>query len=567
MQTPVTDVTPPPAIDRPADEHRRGRLARRRRLFVALALVAIVGLLAACSAQTVPAPGDPAGTTTGSGANLDGLAPGSLVAGDYEAAKASEPYAAKLADLVDQTRLGVNFTWLLVTGFLVMFMQAGFALVETGFTRAKNAMHTMSMNFMIYAIGIVGFFLVGFGLAFGGLGNLGVSNLGGLHALNGMFTIHIGDTDWGLFGTTGFALTGQTYDVGVIAFFLFQLVFMDTAATIPTGSMAERFRWKPFVIYGLFISAVLYPIFAAWAWGGGWLSQLGSIGLGSGYADFAGSGVVHSVGGWCALAGAIVLGPRIGKYNADGSSNTILGHNQILAILGTFILAFGWFGFNPGSTFGAAGNGALRIGIVAVITMIASGFGAVAAMVYTWWTEGKPNPGMMVNGMLAGLVAITAPSGFVGPIAGALIGVVAGVLVCVAVAVIDRVLKVDDPVGAIAVHGVNGLWGVLATGIFADGTANYGGYQVTGLLYGNVGQFVAQVIGGATAFVWAFGASFVFFKLLDRVVKLRVSPEVELAGLDVPEMGVGGYIPDDVAVVPAGGTFTGSASTLPAYQP
>jgi Amt family ammonium transporter len=305
-------------------------------------------------------------------------------------------------------------------------------------------------------------------------------------------------------------------------------------------------------------------MYTAWAWGGGWLSQLGQIGLGAGYADFAGSGVVHSIGGWCALAGAMALGPRIGKYNKDGSANPILGHNQILAILGTFILAFGWFGFNPGSTFGAAGNGALRIGIVAVVTLIASGFGAFTAMAYTWWTEGKPNPGMMVNGMLAGLVAITAPSGFVGPLAGALIGAIAGVLVCVAVAVIDRVFKVDDPVGAIAVHGVNGLWGVLAVGIFADGTANYGGYTVTGLLYGNVGQFVAQVVGAAAAFIWAFGGAFVFFKLLDRVVKLRVSPEVELAGLDLPEMGLGGYIPDDVAVVPAGQTYTGTALPVPA---
>ena len=235
-----------------------------------------------------------------------------------------------------------------MAGFLVMFMQAGFALVETGFTRAKNALHTMSMNFMIYAIGIVGFFLVGFGLAFGGPGHDRCGQPGRpASSSTNMLSVNINGTNWGIAGASGFALTGATYDVGVIAFFLFQLVFMDTAATIPTGSMAERFRWKPFVIYGLFISAILYPVYAAWTWGGGWLSQLGSLGLGAGYADFAGSGVVHSVGGWCALAGAIVLGPRIGKYNKDGSANTILGHNQILAILGTFILAFGWFGFNP----------------------------------------------------------------------------------------------------------------------------------------------------------------------------------------------------------------------------
>ena len=535
-----------PAIIRALD--RRSRAGRRAgiRSAIVLAVFALF-IVAGCSStgESVPAPGDPGGITTATGANLDGLAPGSIAKGDYEAAKTTEPYAAKLADLVDENRLAVNFVWLLVTGFLVMFMQAGFALVETGFTRAKNAMHTMSMNFMVYAIGVVGFFFVGFGLAFGGLGTVGVGNLGGLAPLSNEIGITIGDTTWGVAGGTGFALTGATYDVGVIAFFLFQLVFMDTTATIPTGSMAERWRFKPFVIYGLFISAILYPLYANWAWGGGFLSQLGSIGLGNGYVDFAGSGVVHSIGGWCALAGAIVLGPRIGKFNKDGSSNTILGHNQILALLGTFILAFGWFGFNPGSTFGASGNGALRIGIVAVVTLLASGFGAFAAMVYTWWTEGKPNPAMMANGMLAGLVAITAPSGYVGPIAAAVIGVVAGVLVCLAVAFFDRI-HVDDPVGAISVHGVNGLWGVLATGIFADGTANYGGFQVTGLLYGNVGQFVAQVVGAVVAFVWAFGASWIFFKILDRFVKMRVSPEVELAGLDIPEMGMGGYIPDEL---------------------
>jgi len=535
-----------PAIIRALD--RRSRAGRRAgiRSAIVLAVFALF-IVAGCSStgESVPAPGDPGGITTATGANLDGLAPGSIAKGDYEAAKTTEPYAAKLADLVDENRLAVNFVWLLVTGFLVMFMQAGFALVETGFTRAKNAMHTMSMNFMVYAIGVVGFFFVGFGLAFGGLGTVGVGNLGGLAPLSNEIGITIGDTTWGVAGGTGFALTGATYDVGVIAFFLFQLVFMDTTATIPTGSMAERWRFKPFVIYGLFISAILYPLYANWAWGGGFLSQLGSIGLGNGYVDFAGSGVVHSIGGWCALAGAIVLGPRIGKFNKDGSSNTILGHNQILVLLGTFILAFGWFGFNPGSTFGASGNGALRIGIVAVVTLLASGFGAFAAMVYTWWTEGKPNPAMMANGMLAGLVAITAPSGYVGPIAAAVIGVVAGVLVCLAVAFFDRI-HVDDPVGAISVHGVNGLWGVLATGIFADGTANYGGFQVTGLLYGNVGQFVAQVVGAVVAFVWAFGASWIFFKILDRFVKMRVSPEVELAGLDIPEMGMGGYIPDEL---------------------
>jgi ammonium transporter, Amt family len=524
-----------------------------KRAFIATGLLLFTLLvISGCTSQsTTPGSttnGDQSGLSTSSGSNLVGLAPGTITADDYAQAQKDEPYAAKLADLVDQNRMGINFTWLLVCAFLVMFMQAGFALVETGFTRAKNALHTMTMNFAIYAIGIVGFFLVGFGLGFGGLGSVGVPNLGGLHPLNNMLSVSIGGHSWGLLGASGFALTGATYDVGIVAFFLFQLVFMDTAATIPTGSMAERIRWKPFVVYGFFISAILYPVYVAWTWGGGFLSQLGSIGFGAGYADFAGSGVVHSVGGWCALAGAIVLGPRIGKYNKDGSANTILGHNQILAILGTFILAFGWFGFNPGSTLGASGNGALRIGIVAVVTMLASGFGAMSAMFYTWWTEGKPNPGMMVNGMLAGLVAITAPSGFVGPIAGSVIGLIAGVLVCLSVAFFDKI-HIDDPVGAISVHGINGLWGVLAVGIFADGTSNYGGYSVSGLVSGNVGQMGAQLIGAAVCFVWAFGASFIFFKLLNKVMKLRVSAEAEIGGLDIPEMGSLGYIPDAAPVI------------------
>jgi Amt family ammonium transporter len=531
----------------------------RSRWLATLLLVVVAGwLLSACSSSAV-APGDPAGTKSAAGSHLVGIVVAAdangepvapISADDYAAAQAAEPFAVKLADLVDENRLGVNFVWLLVAGFLVMFMQAGFALVETGFTRAKNAMHTMSMNFMIYAIGIVGYFLVGFAFAFGGLPFVGGGNLGTTAALGSSIGLDLGGHHWTLLGTSGFMLSGAAYDVSVVAFFLFQLVFMDTTATIPTGSMAERWRWKPFVVYGLFVSMILYPFYEAWTWGGGFLTQLSQIGLGAGYADFAGSGVVHSIGGWCALAGAMVLGPRIGKY-VNGKTNLIPGHNTVLALLGTFILAFGWFGFNPGSTFGASGNGALRIGIVAVVTMLASGFGAFSAMLYTMKTEGKPNTGMMANGMLAGLVAITAPSGFVGPLAGAIIGAISGVLVCLAVAFFDK-LKIDDPVGAISVHGVNGMWGVLATGIFADGTSNYAGYSVKGLLMGDVGQFVAQVIGAAVAFAWGFGASWVFFKALNRVMPLRVSPEVEIAGLDIPEMGLAGYIPDDTVPAPYG---------------
>jgi Amt family ammonium transporter len=540
--------------------------ARRPRwsLFSALSvLLLVMGLtLGAVSVYADDPQPDPSGIQTGSGADLAGIAPGTLTSDDFDSAAASEPFAVKLADLVNQNRLGVNFTWTLIAGFLVMFMQAGFALVETGFCRAKNAAHTMSMNFMIYVIGLTGYFICGFAFQEGGIGLVGVPNLGGLAILNHEISIPIGGIDWGIIGWKGFFLSDGTYDVGVAVMFLFQMVFMDTTATIPTGAMAERWKWAAFCVYGLFISTIVYPIFANWAWGGGWLSQLGKIGLGAGYVDFAGSGVVHAIGGWSALAGALVIGARLGKYNRDGTINPIPGHNLVIGLLGCFILAFGWFGFNPGSTLGASGNGNLRIGMVAVVTMLASASGAIVAMLWTWYFEKKPNPAMMGNGLLAGLVAITAPSGFVSPLSGFIIGGVAGVLVCVAVPFFDRI-RADDPVGAISVHGVNGMWGQLAVGLFADGTMNYGGTVVKGLFFGDAGQLVAQIIGAVVAFGWAFGACWVFFTVQKAVMGLRVSEEVELQGLDLPEMGMPGYAPDaepyrGAFPVPSDGALSGA---------
>jgi Amt family ammonium transporter len=492
---------------------------------------------------------DPNGLNSANQSNLTGVSASpsgsSISQQDEAAAQKNEPFAYNLALLVDENRLAINFVWTLVTGYLVMFMQAGFALVETGLCRAKNAGHTMAMNFMIYGLGMLGYFICGFAFQFGGVGKVGVPNLGGLGALTNELSVSIGGHDWGLLGYKGFFLNDGTYDVGVAVMFLFQMVFMDTTATIPTGAMAERWKWSAFCVFGFFVSTLVYPVFGNWAWGGGWLSQLGNVGLGKGYIDFAGSGVVHAVGGWCALAGAIVIGPRLGKYNKDGSSNTIPGHNLVLALLGCFILAFGWFGFNPGSTLGASGNGNLRIGLVAVDTMLAGAVGSVAAMIYTWVTGSKkPDIGMMANGLLAGLVAITAPSGYVSPVFACVIGAVAGVLVCVAAGFVERVLKVDDPVGAIAVHGFNGAWGQLSVGLFADGVANYGGLQVKGIFFGDPGQLVAQLIGMATCFVYVFGISWIFFKLYHKLFGLRVSPKTELAGLDIPEMGGLGYNPD-----------------------
>lgn len=524
------------------------RISLRTLLLSIFLIVGAMVFLTACGAGP-----DTNGLNTASQNNLTGVSTtGSpstspvTSSDDLNKAQQNEPFAYQLAALVDENRLAINFVWTLVTGYLVMFMQAGFALVETGLCRAKNAGHTMAMNFMIYGLGMLGYFICGFAFQFGGVGLVGVPNLGGLSALSNEFSISIGGHNWGLLGYKGFFLNDGTYDVGIAVLFLFEMVFMDTTATIPTGAMAERWKWSAFCVFGFFVSTLVYPVFGNWAWGGGWLAQLGTnAGLGAGYADFAGSGVVHAVGGWCALAGALVIGARLGKYNKDGTPNTIPGHNMVLALLGCFILAFGWFGFNPGSTLGASANGNLRIGLIAVDTMLAGAVGSVAAMLYTWIiSTKKPDIGMMGNGLLAGLVAITAPSGYVSPIFACVIGAVAGVLVCVAAAFVERVLKVDDPVGAIAVHGFNGAWGQLSVGLFADGASNYAGTSVRGLFFGDAGQLLAQVIGMVVCFVYVFGISWIFFTLYKKLFGLRVSAKTELAGLDIPEMGGLGYNPD-----------------------
>ncbi|HZT71614.1 MAG TPA: ammonium transporter [Terriglobia bacterium] len=448
---------------------------------------------------------------------------------------------------IGQNKVAINFVWTLITGFLVMFMQAGFALVETGLCRAKNANHTMMMNFMVYGFGLFAYWVCGFALQMGGVGAIG--NLGGTAPLSGEFSINLFGKPWGLFGTHGFFLTqGGTYDVAVMVLFLFQMVFMDTAATIVTGACAERWKFAAFALSSVFLAAITYPLFANWAWGGGWLSALGTnYGLGHGYCDFAGSGVVHAVGGLSALAVSLIIGPRIGKYNRDGSSNAIPGHDIVIVLAGCFILAFGWFGFNPGSTLGASGNGALRIGSIAVNTMLAGCTGSFGAIFYMWMRYGKPDASMSGNGLLAGLVAITAPSGFVNTIGAAIIGLIAGVLVCLSVEYLDRKAHVDDPVGAISVHGACGLWGVISVGLFADGTSNYGGSwngvsgSVTGLFYGDPKQLVAQLIGCVTLLGFVFSLSYAFNFLLEAIVGQRVSAESELEGLDIPEMGALGY--------------------------
>ncbi len=458
----------------------------------------------------------------------------------YTAATGSETLA-DVAATASKAYFGANYTWIMICAFLIFFFQCGFAMVETGFCRAKNAAHTMTMNFMVFLVGAVGFFLTGFALQMGGCG--GNVNMGpGTAVLDTMLKIPgLG----GILGGKGFLL-GGTYDVGVYAMFFFQMVFMDTTVTIPTGAMAERVKYSAVVITSFFISMFFYPVFACWVWGGGWLSTLGvNFGIGHGVADFAGSAVVHSMGGMLALAGATVIGPRIGKFKKDGTARAFPGHDIPMAIIGTIILFFCWFAFNASSTLNASD---LRLTIAATNTMISGAVAGLVAMFYMWIKFGKPDPSMTANGALAGLVAITAPCAFVTGWSACIIGIVSAFLVCLAVPFVENKLKLDDPVGAISVHCVNGMWGVLATGLFADGTYGDGwngvAGNVRGLFYGDASQFLAQLIGMAVLIVWGFGGAYLFFRLLDKFWGLRVSPEQELDGLDIPEMGVLAY-PDN----------------------
>jgi Amt family ammonium transporter len=485
---------------------------------------------------------------------------GVLLLSGVAGAQDAPPNLEDVAKTASDTYTGVNLLWVVIGAILVIFMQAGFALVETGFTRAKNAAHTVAMNFAVFGLGFIGFLTTGFAFAFSGYSFPGFFGYDAPLADGGL----VGSGNWVfLWGKSGYFLGGIPSSMipAVLGFFLYMAAFMDTVATIPTGSMAERWRWKPFVCWALFCGAVYYPLFTAWTWGGGWLAKLGnSLSLGNGYVDFAGSGVVHAVGGTAALTGAIVLGARIGKYAKDGTPRAIPGHHIPMAMLGTFILLTGWFGFNAASTLAATD---IQFAVVATNTAIAAVFGAVVSMLWISRRAGKPDPGMMANGMLAGLVAITAPCAFVSPWAAAIIGTVAGVLVIEAVFFIERRLKVDDPVGAVAVHGVNGIWGVIAVGLFANGSYGIGwnGARtgattgVTGLFYGGsgAGQLVAQLIGVAVIVVVLGGVSYGFFKLCDKLFHggIRVPPEVEIGGLDLPEMGVLGY-PD--FVMQSGGT-------------
>jgi len=408
------------------------------------------------------------------------------------------PTALSNKEAIDLVQTHANYLWTLVAAALVFFMQAGFAMVEAGFTRAKNAINILMKNLMDFSMGSIVYWAIGFGLMFGTSG-----------------------TGW--FGTSGFFLSDFTPDGDpwVLAFWMFQVVFAATAATIVSGAMAERTKFTGYMLYSVFVCGLIYPIFGSWAWGSlfngsGWLEGLGFI-------DFAGSTVVHSVGGWAALAGAIVLGPRMGKYQADGSVRPIPGHNMPLGALGVFILWLGWFGFNPGSTTTADKS----IAMIFVNTNLAAATGAILAMITSWIKFGKPEISMSLNGALAGLVAITAGCANVSPASSVAIGAVAGVLVVLSVLFFDKI-KVDDPVGAVSVHGVCGAWGTLAAGIF-----NIGG-TTTGIIG-------VQLLGIAACFLWTFPTALIMFKLIDKTVGLRVSAEEEAEGLDFTEHGGTAY--------------------------
>jgi Amt family ammonium transporter len=460
-----------------------------------------------------------------------------------------DPKLTELASSLAQTQTALNIAWVLLASFLIMLMQAGFAMVETGLTRRKNVAHTMAMNFMVYSIGIVGFWTLGFGFQMGGVGAL--TTLGGDSSLSRELTVTVLGKEQGLLGLSGFMLPPAQYTPAIATMFLFQMMFMDTTCTIPTGALAERWRFSSFMLFSFAIATVIYPVYANWVWGGGFLSTLGKhFGLGHGHVDFAGSSVVHLTGGTIAAVCAKMLGPRYGKYGADGSVRPIVGHNMPLVVCGTFVLAFGWFGFNAGSTLSALDT---RTAVVAVNTMLASAAGAVAACIYTGFRFGKPDLSMMCNGMLAGLVAITAPCAFVSSLSALFIGAVAGVLVVKSALFVEHRLRIDDPVGAVSVHGVNGAWGVLALGLLADGTygAGINGVDggVRGFFFGDSGQLIASLIGIGMN-IWYVGVSAaVCFWFVDRLVVNRPAVADEIAGLDVPELGMEGYASDTPALV------------------
>ena len=403
---------------------------------------------------------------------------------------------------MEELAISINNIWVLVATFLVMFMQPGFAMVEAGFTRSKNAANIITKNLVDFSVGAILFWVIGYTIMYG-------ESIAGFIGMPSLFLNDNGIGDY-----------ANKTDL------MFQTVFAATAATIVSGAVAERTKFSAYIIFTVVITVFIYPVSGHWKWGGGWLDQLG-------FLDFAGSTIVHSVGAWVGLAGAIVLGPRLGKY-VNGKAKAIPGHNLVLGALGVFILWFGWFGFNPGSQLGAAGNdNTLAIAHIALTTNLAAAGGAMAALFTSWIKYKRPALSLALNGALAGLVAITAGCDIVSPGGALIIGILAGIILVFSVEFIDQKLKIDDPVGAISVHGVNGAFGTLAVGLFAtDG----------GLLYGGGAKLlIAQAIGVGAVFVWAFGLGLILFKVIKSTIGLRVSKRIEEEGLDVYEHGESAY--------------------------
>ncbi|MFI3239706.1 MAG: ammonium transporter [Bacteroidales bacterium] len=440
------------------------------------------------------------------------VSPMSLSAQD-EVATAT-PTIAELAASVAENAVSLDTVWVLLAAMLVFFMQPGFALVEAGFTRTKNTANILMKNLLDFSIGTVLFWLVGYSIMFGVGGFMGMPDL-------------LGSFDW----SYGVAEAGLPSE----GFMIFQTVFCATAATIVSGAMAERTKFHCYIIYSILISLFIYPVSGHWTWGGGWLAELG-------FHDFAGSTVVHSVGGWIALVGAAIIGPRIGKYK-KGKATAIPGHNLTIAALGVFILWFGWFGFNPGSQLAAAGSAnSTAIAHVFFTTNIAAACGGLAAMGVSWLRDKKPSLSLTLNGILAGLVGITAGCDYVDAFGAAMIGLICGVVMVFAVSFIENVLKIDDPVGASSVHGVCGALGTLLTGLFSMNGMGTDDISQLGLFYGGgMGFLTTQAIGVVVVGAWAAGMAFIVFKLIDVTIGLRVKPRIEEEGLDIYEHGESAY--------------------------
>ncbi len=438
------------------------------------------------------------------------------------------PAAAVTPDALEafkkSMQVGVDTAWVLFTAFLVFFMNLGFAMVESGLCRAKNSVNILAKNFIVFAIASVSFWLIGWGLMYGN-GNPFMGLEGLFFAGGADNSPALGDAYKGAYKALNW--TG----IPLWAKFFFQLVFAGTAATIVSGAVAERVKFKSFILFSFILVGVMYPITGHWIWGGGWLQSLGMF-------DFAGSSVVHSVGGWAALAGVILLGPRFGKYRADGSVNPIFGHNMSMVTLGGLVLWFGWFGFNPGSTMGVGDGSA--IAHVAVTTNTAAATAILSSTIASWALQKKPDLSMIINGALAGLVAITAPCAFVSVGSSAVIGLIAGVLVVFAVIMFDK-LKLDDPVGALSVHLVNGIFGTLAVGLFAQDKIT-GTATGNGLLFGGgVKLLAAQAIGVVAVGAFTLTAAFAVWFIIKLVMGIKVSREEEIQGLDIGEHGMKGY--------------------------